>query len=60
MQPTSEAAGRQSGPPRSALVYIYQYLVRTKDMFRTPRINELIQDQYVDVSGIRTHLLRKY
>ena len=23
MQPTSEAAGRQSGPPRSALVYIY-------------------------------------
>ena len=23
MQPSSEAAGRQSGPPRSALVYIY-------------------------------------
>ena len=26
MQPTSEAAGRQSGPPRSALVYIYMRL----------------------------------
>ena len=25
MQPTSEAAGRQSGPPRSALVNIYLY-----------------------------------
>ena len=27
MQPTSEAAGRQSGPPRSALVNIYTFIL---------------------------------
>ena len=53
MQHTSEAAGRQSGPPRSALVYIYLHARALSGQHSDPCALSALEPFFCDLSAAR-------